>query len=275
MATQEARRPVLTFVGHITNTVYVLIVLPPTALYLLTICVLTLPYTFYFWSSNFGIRKRDTSILQYYLDHFETLNPELVSALQSTFERQDFSLVERPSLFWPAHTVTSDEEKSSSKVVSVNNDRFTVAAGLFMQLEKAGFSRNNLMMFLMDHVESEVKIEPEEKAEYRQAMHRLCGHRTSVLIDKLVPFLTQKHLTNGEGLMTPGKTASGLIPYFMRNDHRMDWVIQKNAVLVPMDWQTHAKAVKMVEFGLWQPVKEDLDLETATYDGYWQLVDLR
>ena len=144
-----------------------------------------------------------------------------------------------------------------------------------MQLEEAGFSRQILMQFLMDHVESEIKMDQEEKIEYRRVMEKLCGHRLSDLLDISGAYTPVKNLTNGEGFMTPGKSVTGITPFLLRSDRRMDWVLQPHAIIVPMDWETHAKAEKMVKFGLWKAVKTDTDLESKAHDTCWQLVDLR
>lgn len=253
----------------------------PMLVCLLLVIILTIPYTFYFWSSNFGTRTRDMPILQLYLDHFETLHPELAAALERAFDacgpNQRLLLVFASS--WPHSLVGYDsidvEKGADIKYTTMDGYRFSLASGFFMLLEDAGFARQTLMEFLMHDVESNVKVDEKERADYRRVMHKLCSHCTSHLLGSLLPFGVSRYMTNGEGFLTPAKSALGFRPYLMRTDRKMDWVLQQGAVLVPMDGNTYWKAKELARFGLWKAVMDDADLAGATHEAYWQLVDLR
>ena len=284
MAPSQQRHPILTLLRYITTAVFCIVVGIPMSTFVFALMILAIPYTLYFWSSNCGIRACDKPIVQLYLDHFETLHPELAAALERAFDACGPTQRRLPASSWPcvysplgySRIDRIDVEKGTDiKYVTLNGYKFTLASGFFMQLGKAGFARQTLMELRMHDVESEVKVDEKEKAEYRMVMHKLCSHRTWDLLDSLVPLSVSKHMTNGEGLLTPGKSALGFTPYFMRNDRRMDWVLQQGAVLVPMDRDTYEKAEQLAKFGLWKAVRDDVDLASATQEAYWQLVDLR
>ena len=283
MAPSQQRYPILTVLRYITAAVCIVAIIPAITC-LLVVMILTIPYTLYFWSGNCGIRTRDKPIVQLYLDHFETLHPELAAALERAFDACGPTQRRLPTSSWPcvwnplgySRIDRIDVEKGAdAKYTTMNGYKFTLASGFFMQLENAGFAPQTLMELLMHDVESEVKVDEKEKAEYRRVMHKLCSHRTWDLLDSLVPLIASKHMTNGEGLLTPGKSALGFTPYFMRNDRRMDWVLQQGAVLVPMNRDTYEKAEQLAKFGLWKAIRNDVDLASATQEAYWQLVDLR
>lgn len=242
---------------------------------LLVIEILCIPYTLYHWSSNFGIRTRDMAIVQLYLDHFQILHPELTDALERAYAGYQSIEDEFHSSFWPNSWEEDIEKGSEIKYASMNGRKFSLAAGFFTQLDKAGFSRQALMEFLMHHVELEAKVDEQERDEYRRVMYKLCARD---LVDMILPWGGKGYLTNGEGFLTPGKTPTGMTPYLLRDDHRMDWILQKDVVLVPMDWDTHSKAAELTKFGLfplWKAVRDDIGLKESELKGCWQLVDLR
>ena len=279
MASPQQRHPILKWLGYITTGICIVAGIPMAAC-MFVIMILTIPYSFYFWSCNLGIRTRDMPSVQLYLDHFETLHPDLATALERAFDACEPAAQRQVSASsWP-HTREGynrlDVEKGAdTKYTTRNGCRFTLASGLFIQLEEAGFARQTLMELLMHDVESNVKVDENERAEYRRVMYKLCAHRTRDVLDILIRFGVSRYMTNGEGLLTPGKSATGITPYLMRNDRRMDWVLQQGAVLVPMDGDTYKKAEKLAKFGLWKAVRDDADLYHAAQDGCWQLVDLR
>ena len=279
MASSQHRHPILAWLCYTITTVICIAAGIPMVVCMLIVMILTIPYTFYFWSSNFGIRKRDMPFVQLYLDHFETLHPELASALERAFDACEPTEGRVSASSWPHSLVGYNridvEKGADAKYTTRNGYRFTLASGLFIQLEDAGFARQNLMEFLMHDVESNVKVDEKERAEYRRVLYKLCSHRTSDLLDILLPFGVSKYMTNGEGFLTPGKSALGFTPYLMRNDRRMDWVLQQGAVLVPMDDDAYKKAEKLAQFGLWKAVRDDVALASASQEAYWQLVDLR
>ena len=278
MASSQQRHPILTLLRYITFVLWILAGIPIIT-FLFVLILLTTPHMLYFWSSNCGIRTRDKPFIQLYLDHFETLHPELPAALERAFAAYQPIPGEVPPHSWPQSPVglgCIDIEKGPDvRYTTMNGRKFTLASGFFMQLERAGFARQALMELLMHDVESAIKVDEQERAEYRRVMYKLCSHRTSDLWDSLVPFAVSEYMTNGEGFLTPGKSVLGLTPYLMRNDRRVDWVLQQGAVLVPMDRDTYKKAEQLAKFGLWKAVKNDVDLASATQEAYWQLVDLR
>jgi hypothetical protein len=51
------------------------------------VAIVALPYTFYHWSPNCGIQRKDMPPVQLYLDHFSRLHPVLIRGLYGNFER--------------------------------------------------------------------------------------------------------------------------------------------------------------------------------------------
>lgn len=58
----------------------------PLTIYIIIASLILLPYTLYNYSSNFGIQHKDKTIVQKYLDIFQSLHPRLSSHLTRIFQ---------------------------------------------------------------------------------------------------------------------------------------------------------------------------------------------
>jgi len=142
----------------------------------LIISCLALPYTFFYYTPNWGMLDKEKPPVQLYLDHFEALYPNLISFITSTSARGQARSVE----FWPFKLTEQPFTMPSPGGLTMVGDKgyaFSKAAQLFGLLEDAGWSRRVLYTFLRDKVEqSEYALSVEEKEAFTAVMEKMCSH---------------------------------------------------------------------------------------------------
>ncbi|KAL8800926.1 MAG: hypothetical protein Q9223_007166, partial [Gallowayella weberi] len=177
-------------------TLFILLILPFLLIYAILSILLTLPYTLFHFSSNYGLRASDMPIVEKYLDIFQTQNPRLAGTLDRYFrsdewkDRNDGGRVPRSIKFWPNKSTTEYAWLIVS--ASVTDWSFSVVAGLFVVLEELYFPRRLLWEFLMREVESKSPssasssssaLTEADKAEFRRVMEKMCtGYVPTMMI---------------------------------------------------------------------------------------------
>ena len=127
----------------------------------------------------------------------------------------------------------------------------------------------------MKEVETNFSISEEDKMGFRRVMEKMC---TGYVIGMMLPKQWKKRDATKDkekGFSLPSVVPMGCQVVPFREGDGMEWVLSERALIVPMDWMAYRKASRLLSFGLWGPVRKDLDLENGTLAGTWQHVDLR
>jgi hypothetical protein len=146
------------------------------------VVIVTLPYTLFYYPPNFGIRRKDMVPVQLYLDNFQRLHPQLISAVSATYrslQQSGSRIAAKPSnlQFWPSITETFIIQEWSCSATTA----------LFANLESAGWSRQVLWAFLRDQVEREPGLVSEtQKADFARVMENMCSHNLVEDIERSV-----------------------------------------------------------------------------------------
>jgi hypothetical protein len=92
---------------HILDKIFQFFILLLAAIVLLPIYVLVqllgLPYTIYYYSPNWGLSESDMPAVQLYIDHFQSLHPNLISSVEAAhklagrIDKRKLAAIE----FWP------------------------------------------------------------------------------------------------------------------------------------------------------------------------------
>lgn len=236
----------------------------------------SLPYTLYFFSANWGMRPVDMPPVQVYLDHFETLYPELFAFFKATHQTVRAGNMGRPSWIgsWPSkrkttvHHLTWVTAKNATWI-------FSQAAGLFGMLETAGWERRILWTFLRYKVEQSGRVNQQQKEAFTAVMEKMCSHHLwhelRVSFHKFLHYVgiwVDKTFQDQNRLMPLG------IQTVLVEANSMNWLLRPGTFLVPNDPDVQMRLRFLSEFKMWGRVVEDADLENGIAC-YWQLVDLR
>jgi len=132
---------------------------------------LTIPYTLFYYPSNWTMSTKDKAVVQRYLDHFQALYPALMAKVVIVNARlaRTRRSVPRSIEFWPKDSLYNPCAKKTTYT-------FSQAAGLFFRLEDAGWPRRVLYDFLRNKVEQIGPISQEEKEAFAAAMQRTCRY---------------------------------------------------------------------------------------------------
>ncbi|KAL8926891.1 MAG: hypothetical protein Q9208_002700 [Pyrenodesmia sp. 3 TL-2023] len=258
---------------NMTAFIVIFFALIPAFAYAITAFVLFLPYSFYHFSSNWGIRKKDMPVVQTYLDHFQSLHPCLAEHLSQVFQPPRWKSSTCPGTvrFWP-----HDSKTEYTATTSVTNYNFSPAAGLFFVLEDLHFPRRMLWEFLRDEVESHHSVSEMDKAEFRRVMEKMCtGYVLTIIIPTNGWKKREDNRNMEKGFSLPEAVPMGCQVVPLKEGDGMEWVLFERALIVPMDWTAVGKAMDLKRFGLWTMVKEDVDLEKGSLAESWQYVDCR
>ena len=262
---------------NIAAFILIFLALVPMVIYILIVFFVTLPYSLYHFSANWGIRRKDMPVVQKYLDCFQSQNPSLASHLAQAFQKPEWKSRNCPDCvrFWPHKSETEYACIPFIASASVTDYTFSLAAGLFFMLEELGFQRRMLWEFLMNEVETNFSVSEEDKVDFRRVMEKLC---TGYVIEMMLPKQWKdrdatKDPEKGFSLPNDVPMGSQIVPF--REGDGMQWILNERALIVPMDWTAYRKASGLLNFGLWSAVKKDLDLEDGSLAGSWQCVDLR
>jgi hypothetical protein len=255
--------------GNILFLIILIIILLPLAIILL---ILTSPYTLYYYSPNWGMRKRDMPPVQLYVDHFERLHPELI---RSVAEAHKFTTKGKPPgiKFWPVRDY--EHVVIPIPLVATYSHKkwtFSQAAGLFGRLEASGVAdRLVLWTFLRDEVERAGLVNEAQKEAFTKVMTTMCTHRLKDLILKMKRSGKSSSGHSKESAAPPERPIPIGMEVVLVGKDSMEWILHKGALLVP------AKGVpvsKLTKFKMWGWVRKDVDVEKGL-GNYWQVFDTR
>ena len=263
-----------------------LIVVPVIIIVTLIIFFLTLPYTLFYYSSNFSLLPKDFPPVEVYLRHFERLHPDLITyvALAHIAAAERRQPLGPPGInYWP-------RKKSSEYLflVVVTNTHtewtFSQAADLFAMLEAAQWDRKLLWTFLRDQVEQAGLATQEEKEAYMKVMEKMNSHR---LMTVMVPVLQkiawlcccggdcdgQAEQQQQEEVQAD-RYAHLNLPIEHVQEDSLDWILHRGVLLVP-NRKTWVKMASLAEFTpVWGKIRKGRDLEKGLGD-CWQIIDVR
>jgi hypothetical protein len=254
------------------NILFLIIIVPPLAILGIIIIILTLPYTLYYYSPNWGMRKRHMPPVQLYLDHFERLHPELIS---SVAEAHKFTRKGKPPgiKFWPVknyeHVVIPIPFVAT---YSSKKWTFSQAAGLFGRLEASGVAdRPVLWTFLRDEVERAGLVNETEKEAFMKVMTMMCTHRLKDLILKLKRSGKGSSGHSKEPAGPPERNMPMGMEVVLVEKDSVEWILHEGAFLVPVKG---VPVGKLTQFKMWGRVAKDVDVEKGL-GNYWQVFDTR
>ena len=257
----------------IENLLVIFVFLPLWLVLVLVLLILTLPYTLYYPSSNFSMMSADMPPVQLYLNHFESLYPELIASVAAAHRLKRKG---RPPgiKFWPRKT---DRYFLPMVFVTITSTHWTFSqsAGLFARLEATQiWDRRVLWAFLRDKVEQAGLVNEAEKAAFAAVMEKMCSHRLRDALAKLA-VLTGLNGTKGKPNERNRSMPMGMPVVPVGNDS-MEWILQKGAFLVPNETvQPRLSSLhQLIRFNMWGGFKKDADLENGL-GGYWQIFDMR
>jgi len=279
-----ARWPLLTIPYKIIIGVLLVVIFPPVCL---AILVVSLPYTLFYRSSNWSMRERDMPAIQLYIDHFQTLYPDLTSAITSALRmatylepthRRSTHLVPKPNKppstidFWPAKRLRDVHCIPCICYVDITDYEYSQVTALLCHFEYAGWPRRMLLAFLRDKVEQGGLVSPEEKEAFAVVMEKLCAHNFMLWLHRVLDRLVQFLIGWTE---TPLKEWGGNVPMGMRTVRAsldsVDWVLERGAVLIPEDKATRGCMKILKAFPMWKRAADAEDLEKGVGD-YWQIM---
>jgi hypothetical protein len=262
------------------NLLFATFIVPAIILVIVVAVVLfflLLPYSLWFYSPNFGLRKKDMAIVSVYLDAFQQLHPDLVRETNAARQREmtDRMLLQKIR-FWP-------NEKDSTTIcipcigtITETTYQFSAAAGLFALLEGYGMKRRVLWQFLKETVETNWGgVGEAEKARFREVEQKMCNH---TLTDHVTPAEAVRYILWGwvrkraEEYKIPDEGFGGMRVVPVQRD-RVDWVLDRGVLLAPTDFWTQ-KLLKDLPKDIWGKAEKERDLEKGV-GGYWQICDLR
>lgn len=253
---------------------YFILVIP---LYL-AIMTITLPYTLFYRSSNWSIRKRDMPAIQLYLDHFQSLHPQLVASIITAHRlsprRKALSAID----FWPTKR---DRDywiaSNGGQYFRITHYEYSQIAGLFIALESGGWSRRTLLMFLRDEVEQSRLVPREEQEAFARVMEKLCTHDFMSWLRATVVSASSRFLFQWAEVRL--KEWDQDVPVGMQairvSLDSVDWVLERGAFLLPEDIRTRGHMMSLAaKLPMWGRVKNGEDLQMGVGD-YWQIMAAR
>ncbi|KAJ5818873.1 hypothetical protein N7474_004464 [Penicillium riverlandense] len=240
--------------------------------------LLALPYTLKHFSSNWSLLSFETQPAELYLRHFERLHPELIEHVRAAYAARTNKRPPRKLKFWPRET----RQIILPLVVAIREWKFSCAAGLFALLEDCGWDRTLLWTFLRDVVENAGLVSAEEKVAFRRVMKVACSNRFKGIRPAWVCSLQLLRKWMGETERSSKKQRDQIgklkekfdplgVPVIAVSGDYIDWVLQRNAVLV-LDHNIRDASHKMKYFQpIWINVKNSHDPENVSRS-YWQQV---
>ena len=260
-----------------------LIVVPILIIVFLIVYILTLPYTLFYFSSNFSLLTKDFPPVELYLRHFERLHPDLITYVALAHTAAARRQGQPPGInHWPRQ-----RSSESLYLVLVTYTRtewtFSQAAGLFARLEAANWDRRLLWTFLRDQVEQAGLVTQEEKEAYAKVMEKMNSHRLQTGIDQVVRKIAglcdRGGDSDGQAQQQQEEVQADLyahlnLPIEHVQEDSLDWILHRGALLVP-NRKTWVKMVSLAEFTpVWGKIRKGRDLEKGFGDR-WQIIDVR
>lgn len=237
--------------------------------------IVTLPYSFYHLSANWGIRKKDMPPVQLYLDYFYRLHPDLTAGLHSNIERllpvTKDPFMPQSIVYWPhkCHSNTGATELTGS-------------ATLFIVLEDAGWPRRVVWTFLRDEVEKnavDLKLTDAQKGEFAHVMEKMCCHHLAGYAEKLLHKIfyawRNKQVREMVFNLEPLTDLHAVIPASLDS---LDWMLRRGCVVTPNPadvWESSHQLSRLSRFSaIWGSVGQGRTLEEAI-GSHWQILDMR
>jgi hypothetical protein len=253
------------------NMLLLIFVAAPLAVLVFIITIVGLPYTLHYYSSNWGMNKKYMPPVQLYLDHFESLHPELIA---SVAEAHKLTTGEPPGIrFWPVH----DYDRVFIQIpfvatYTIREWTFSQAAGLFGRLEASGVAdRRALWKFLRDEVERAGLVNETEKEAFMEVMTVMNSHRLETLILKLNCDGKRSAGHTRESAAPPGRRVPVGMDVVLVGKDSVEWILRRGAFLVP---EKSVLMGRLAEFKLWGEVRKDADVEKGL-GSHWQVFDSR
>jgi len=247
---------------------------------------LTLPYTLFYFSSNWSMRRRHAPPVEVYLHYFEQLHPDLMAFVIAANGGPDSENAPMPTTikFWPHKTKRTFFPLI---VINITEERtfFSHAASLFARLEDFGWNRRLLWTFLRDNVEQSGLPTPEERAAFAKSMKVMNSH--NILSPQWGPGSLLDYFRRMFGDEEKRKLAEheaetviqaryahlGRPVEHVRRDS-LDWLFHRGALLLP-NKQTRMSLQRLAAYEpVWRGFKKDGDLEKG-FGECWQIADAR
>ena len=240
------------------------------------VLIVTLPYSFYYWTPSGGLQEKDMPPVQLYLDHFQRLHPVLIQGLHITIEQlrlltgKDPIMAQRMA-YWP-HKYYKNTEQTE----------FTAVASLFAVLENAGWPRRVVWTFLRDEVEKntvELELDDAQKDEFARVMQKINSHHLAGWAAKLTDKVFGRRMNKQtRGMVLNLKPLTDLHEVIPASLNSLDWVLRRGCVVRP-DLDDVSESVgrlsRLSKFsGVWGCMGEDRTLEEAI-GKHWQILDMR
>jgi hypothetical protein len=242
--------------------------------------LLALPYTLKYFSSNWSLLSFETQPAELYLHHFERLHPELIEHVRAAYAARTNKRPPRKLKFWPRET----SQIILPLVVAIREWKFSCAAGLFALLEDCGWDRTLLWTFLRNQVENAGLVSAEEKMAFARVMDVACSNRFKGIRPAWVRSLQLLRNWMGETDRSSKKQRVKIeklkekfdplgVPVIAVSGDRIDWLLQRNVVLI-LDQTIRDASYKMKYFQpIWINVTNSQDPEKVS-KSYWQQVSL-
>ncbi|KAJ6038289.1 hypothetical protein N7499_004234 [Penicillium canescens] len=239
---------------------------------------LALPYTLKYFSSNWSLLCFETQPGELYLHHFERLHPDLIEHVRAAYAARTNKRPPRKLKFWPRET----SHIILPLVVAIREWKFSCATGLFALLEDCGWDRTLLWTFLRDQVENAGLVSAEEKVAFARVMEVACSNRFKGIRPAWVRSLQFLRKWTGETERSSKMQQAQIeklkekfdslgVPVIAVSGNCIDWVLQRNAVLV-LDQNIRDASYRMKNFQpIWINVKNSQDPEKIS-KSYWQQV---
>jgi hypothetical protein len=255
----------------VTTIAFLLLLIPILAIAPWYIIVLS-PFHLFFYSSNWGLLQKDYKVIQLYLDHFEALHPSLISYVAQYLQSPAFKHAQAPVAikFWP--TITKEQDIEGVPLVlmiKTTKWTFSVAAGLFMLLETAGFKRRTLYEFLQKEVEAKVPtLTAQEKEDFQRVTSKVCNYR-------IIPPV-RTFIGGGTGFVLPESGSGTNEKVIPMKDRSVDWILDGSyPLIVPMDNPSY-RTVKYLSaiLPIWKVIRGKEEPAAGERAG-WQVIDFR
>ncbi|KAL1849598.1 hypothetical protein VTK73DRAFT_9869 [Phialemonium thermophilum] len=286
IANMAAPKPLQILGWFLGKLVFWLVAFPLLLAADLVFVIVTLPYTLFYFSSNWSMLAKYNPPVELYLSHFERHHPYLMTYVAYGNEAANRSNSEPPGIsFWP-HKTRRMFLYLFCVGVSSTSWQVMHSAAFFARLEAAGWDRRVLWSFLRDSVERHGQVTPEQSAAFDAVMQRMTTHhivtKVADVYAKVSGRITGAGTEKARQLQLEKRTRRERLimrrfghlgrPIVRVTEDSVDWIEYGGAILVP-DAKTRPKLRTLASFSpVWEQIRER-DLERGIPD-VWQLADV-
>ncbi|KAK5657902.1 hypothetical protein OQA88_2451 [Cercophora sp. LCS_1] len=242
----------LYMIGYVVYwTFYILLALIIFIVIGLPYVFLTLPYTLFYFSSNWPMRRRHDPPVEAYLHCFEQLHPDLMAYVIAANGGPDSENAPMPT--------TINEERTP----------FSHTASLSARLGDVGWKRRLLWTFLRDNVEQPGLPTPEERAAFAKSMKVMNSH--NILNPQwgsrsLLDYFRRKSRDEEKGKLAEHEAETVIEARYAHLGRPVERLRHGSTRISPQRLPAHEPA--------WRGSKKDSDLEEG-FDDCWQIADAR